>query len=67
MGGVPNKQEGLIVTQNFTGCIENFFVNSTNLIREEKLALASGYDYGMRKINTLDSCPVGHYERKQKF
>ncbi|XP_074114384.1 neurexin-4 isoform X3 [Cotesia typhae] len=36
IGGVPNKQEGLTVTQNFTGCIENFMLNKTNVIRDLK-------------------------------
>ncbi|EEB13815.1 Contactin-associated protein 1 precursor, putative [Pediculus humanus corporis] len=56
IGGVPNKQEGLSVTQNFTGCIENFYVNSTNVIKEVKTVQAYGYDY-MQKINTLEICP----------
>lgn len=59
MGGVPNKQEGLIVYQNFTGCIENFYVNSTNLIREIKDSYESEYTpYRFQKINTIEACPV---------
>uniref|UniRef100_T1JED8 Neurexin-4 n=1 Tax=Strigamia maritima TaxID=126957 RepID=T1JED8_STRMM len=37
IGGVLNfNQEGLIVTENFTGCIENLFVNHSNIIAEMK-------------------------------
>lgn len=37
IGGVPNRQEGLMVNQNFSGCIENLYVNSTNIGNEMKL------------------------------
>lgn len=37
VGGVPNfNQEGIRVTSNFTGCIENLFFNSTNFITDLK-------------------------------
>ncbi|KAL0271077.1 UNVERIFIED_CONTAM: hypothetical protein PYX00_008294 [Menopon gallinae] len=58
VGGVPNKQEGLIVYQNFTGCIENFYINSTNLIREIREAYESEYTpYRYQKINAIEACP----------
>jgi hypothetical protein len=36
IGGVPNVQDGLVVTQNFTGCIENMYLNYTNVIQAVK-------------------------------
>ncbi|GAB6032060.1 hypothetical protein CHUAL_010426 [Chamberlinius hualienensis] len=37
VGGVPNfNMEGLIVTYNFSGCVENLFINYTNLVYELK-------------------------------
>lgn len=58
VGGVPNIQEGLVVVQNFTGCIENLYLNSTNLIRDVKDAYQYGEAIRYEKINTLYSCPV---------
>lgn len=54
---MPNKQDGLVVNQNFTGCIENFYLNSTNIIHElkESQILAENLQY--YKINTLYTCP----------
>ncbi|XP_066998735.1 neurexin-4 [Anabrus simplex] len=57
IGGVPNKQEGLVVTQNYTGCMENLYLNSTNMIYEIKQALANGEQFVYQKINTIYSCP----------
>lgn len=60
IGGVPNKQEGLIVTQNFTGCIENMFFNSTNINQHIKEIYNSGSSWGMQtyeKVNVQDICP----------
>lgn len=59
MGGVPyHQQEGLVVVQNYTGCIENLYLNSTNLIRQVKEAYNYGDAYKFEKVNTLWSCPV---------
>lgn len=61
IGGVPNKQEGLIVTQNFTGCIENLYFNSTNVNQLVKEIYGSGNGWGMQtyeKVNVQDICPV---------
>ncbi|XP_057341760.1 neurexin-4 isoform X1 [Microplitis mediator] len=60
IGGVPNKQEGLIVTQNFTGCIENFLLNKTNVMRDLKETEAIegiGPNTRFLKIHTTYSCP----------
>ncbi|KAK9504052.1 hypothetical protein O3M35_010488 [Rhynocoris fuscipes] len=60
IGGAPNKQDGLVVTQNFTGCLENFYVNSSNIIADIKEAIYNGDDWLKRKypiIQTTFSCP----------
>ncbi|CAH0407172.1 unnamed protein product [Chilo suppressalis] len=57
IGGVPNFQEGLVVNQNFTGCVENLYLNATNIIHELKQGYDSGEPFKYQKINTLYSCP----------
>lgn len=57
IGGVPNREEGLVVTQNFTGCIENIYLNTTNFIRELKEAYEEGQYSRFEKVNTLFNCP----------
>nr|CAD7572109.1 unnamed protein product [Timema californicum] len=57
IGGVPNKQDGLIVTQNFTGCMENLYLNSTNIIRTIKEANSYQNYFVYEKVNTIYSCP----------
>ncbi|XP_049821647.1 neurexin-4 isoform X1 [Aethina tumida] len=57
VGGVPNMQEGLVVVQNYTGCIENLYLNSTNLIKDVKQAFEYGESYKYEKINTMWTCP----------
>ncbi|XP_051175571.1 neurexin-4 isoform X1 [Leptopilina boulardi] len=57
IGGVPNMQEGIVVTQNFTGCIENFYFNTTNIISEVKKAEEYGDYMRYQRINSLYSCP----------
>lgn len=57
IGGVPNKQDGLVVNQNFTGCIENFYLNGTNLIHELKEGEIIDENLKYYKINTIYSCP----------
>ncbi|PSN48824.1 Neurexin-4 [Blattella germanica] len=57
IGGVPNKQEGLIVNQNFTGCMENLYLNATNVISSIKGAYDNGESYLYEKVNTLYTCP----------
>ena len=32
IGGVPHVEEGLVVFENFTGCIENMYLNHSNVI-----------------------------------
>lgn len=57
IGGVPNMQNGLVVHQNFTGCIENFYLNATNIIRELKEMELVGENLKYFKTNTLYGCP----------
>lgn len=57
IGGVPNKQDGLLVTQNFTGCMENLYLNTTNVISSIKEATSYGDTYLYEKVHTLYSCP----------
>ncbi|XP_055611113.1 neurexin-4 isoform X3 [Uranotaenia lowii] len=57
VGGVPNLQEGLIVQQNFTGCIENLYLNATNFIREMKEAFYEGEHLRYLKVHVTYNCP----------
>lgn len=57
LGGVPYVQEGMMVTQNFTGCFENLFLNATNFIREMKEAYEQDEAYRYTKVNTIYACP----------
>ncbi|CAB3222790.1 unnamed protein product [Arctia plantaginis] len=57
IGGVPNFQEGLVVNQNFTGCIENMYLNATNVIQDLKQGYETGEVFKFQKVNTLFACP----------
>ncbi|KXJ83042.1 hypothetical protein RP20_CCG009654 [Aedes albopictus] len=57
IGGVPNMQDGLIVQQNFTGCIENLYLNATNFIRDMKEAFYEGEHLRYMKVNVNYNCP----------
>lgn len=54
-------QEGLVVVQNYSGCIENLYLNSTNLIKDVKQAFEYGESYKYEKINTMWTCPVSQW------
>lgn len=54
---MPNKQEGLVVNQNFTGCIENFYLNSTNIIHELKESEEVDENLRYYKTHTSYFCP----------
>ncbi|XP_022919939.1 neurexin-4 isoform X2 [Onthophagus taurus] len=56
IGGVPYTQEGIVVVQNFTGCLENFYLNSTNLFLDVKQAIEYGYSLRYEKVNTNTIC-----------
>ncbi|KAG1681270.1 Neurexin-4 [Nymphon striatum] len=52
IGGIPNfNQDGLIVKKNFTGCIENLFINGTNIVEKVK---DESYDF--TNVNVIKSC-----------
>ncbi|KAJ6647209.1 Neurexin-4 [Pseudolycoriella hygida] len=57
IGGAPNIQEGMVVQQNYSGCIENLFLNSSNVIREMKYAYEIGEALRYTKINIGLNCP----------
>ncbi|KAJ8665187.1 hypothetical protein QAD02_006849 [Eretmocerus hayati] len=57
IGGVPNKQEGLVVQQNFTGCIDNLVFNQTNVIQELKELEYNGDNWQYQLVGTSSSCP----------
>ncbi|XP_076180729.1 neurexin-4 isoform X1 [Ptiloglossa arizonensis] len=57
IGGVPNKQDGLVVNQNFTGCIENFYLNATSIIHDLRETEITGENLRYYKVNTIYSCP----------
>ena len=40
IGGVPHTEEGLVVHENFTGCIENMYLNHSNVIAGFKHGVA---------------------------
>ena len=56
IGGVPNVQEGLVATQNFSGCIENMYFNHTNVIEAVKNPLHQDY-IKFKRVHALGSCP----------
>lgn len=47
----------MVVYQNFTGCIENLYFNSTNFIGHMKWAFEEGEYYQFEKHNIMYSCP----------
>ncbi|KAF4517229.1 hypothetical protein B566_EDAN005283 [Ephemera danica] len=57
IGGIPNIQEGVLVNRNFTGCLENLYLNSTNFIRSVKDPEGQEYYFSFQKVHTLFSCP----------
>lgn len=54
IGGVPNyNYDGIIVRKNFTGCMENLYLNNTNIIERLKRD-----DRSFVKTNVILSCIV---------
>ena len=62
IGGVPNQQVGMKARVNFTGCMENLFINGTSIIPEMQAGNEDYmYYYGIPKfvtVNTEPTCPV---------
>ena len=54
IGGVPHVEEGLVVFENFTGCIENMYLNHSNVIAAFKDRFGYEdrfYNYGMFDVH----------------
>ncbi|KAL7638819.1 UNVERIFIED_CONTAM: hypothetical protein RMT77_010353 [Armadillidium vulgare] len=61
IGGVPNMQPGLKARVNFTGCMENLFINGTPSFKKLKEG-GGGFYYGepeYEKHNLEFDCPFG--------
>ncbi|MCL4131606.1 UNVERIFIED_CONTAM: hypothetical protein GTU68_025311 [Idotea baltica] len=61
IGGVPNQQPGLKARLNFTGCLENLFINGTSSIKKLKEGGGGSY-YGEPEYenhNLEFDCPFG--------
>ncbi|XP_043229455.1 neurexin-4-like [Amphibalanus amphitrite] len=56
LGGVPYIKDGVQVFSNFTGCIENFYLNSSNFIAE----LRQGNRDDFSSYGALANCPAVH-------
>ncbi len=63
IGGVPHVEEGLVVYENFTGCIENMYLNHSNVIAGFKHGL--GYDSQLYRYEDIGGvvrgCPADHF------
>ena len=64
IGGAPHVEEGLVVFENFTGCIENMYLNHSNVIAAFNKPfyqdqLTQYEDAGANKVG--QSCPFDHF------
>ncbi|XP_018016939.1 neurexin-4 isoform X2 [Hyalella azteca] len=62
IGGVPNREPGLVSRVNFTGCLENLFINGTSVVHQMKNPDPHAEYYGKptyKLINTEFTCPYG--------
>lgn len=60
IGAVPNMQPGLKARVNFTGCMENLFINGTSSFKKLREG-GGGFYYGepeYEKFNLISGCPV---------
>merc|ERR1712038_1079555 len=55
IGGVPYVQRGLVIYQNFTGCIENLYLNHTNVIAAYRDRIGNPYETEIYKYDTTGS------------
>ena len=63
VGGLPVRKTVIGDVSNFTGCIENLYINATNFISEAKEFIRQ-YEYGSKYHKTdgiLFSCPVSKF------
>ena len=65
IGGVPHVEEGLVIFENFTGCIENMYLNHSNVIAGFKsggLGIEERF-YRQEKIGVvLGGCPIDYFK-----
>lgn len=47
----------MVVNQNYSGCIENIFLNSSNVIRDMKYAFDNGEALRYERVHTGFNCP----------
>ena len=64
IGGAPHVEEGLVVFENFTGCIENMYLNHSNVIASFTKPFYSSEltpyeDTGINQV--AQSCPIDHF------
>lgn len=52
IGGVPNIEKGLVIYDNFKGCIENLYLNHTNVIAAFNNPIGNFYDDENYKYET---------------
>ena len=65
IGGVPYVQRGLVVYENFTGCIENLYLNHTNVIAAYRNRLDNFYETEVYEYDVIGSVSPGQCTRSQ--
>ena len=57
IGGVPYVQRGLVIYENFTGCMENLYLNHSNVFAANADKLGNSYEseYQYDTIGSLSS------------
>jgi hypothetical protein len=56
IGGVPHVEDGLVVHENFTGCIENMYLNHSNVIAAFKDQF--GYEDDFYRYGVTRGCQI---------
>ena len=65
IGGVPYVQRGLVIYENFTGCIENLYLNHTNVIAAYRDRIGNPYETEVYQYDTIGSVSPGQCTRSQ--
>ena len=55
IGGVPYVQRGLVIYENFTGCMENLYLNHSNVFAANADRLGNSYESEVYKYDTIGS------------
>ena len=55
IGGVPYVQRGLVIYENFTGCMENLYLNHSNVFAANADRLGNPYENEEYKYDTIGS------------